>query len=95
MTLCLQYTEFVQIVFNIYFNSSAAIYSLLLYYYVQSEELQVCVYVFLELDSVCTGPMLTAWLDPPVVPQLHIHLFNITNPQEVLVHLLPKYRMIA
>jgi len=52
-------------------------------------------YVFLELDSVCTGPMLTAWLDPPVVPQLHIHLFNITNPQEVLVHLLPKYRMIA
>jgi len=27
--------------------------------------------------------MLTTWLDPPIVPHLEIHLYNITNPQEV------------
>lgn len=30
------------------------------------------------------GPMFTAWFTPPILPNLNIHVFNITNPEEVL-----------
>ena len=31
-----------------------------------------------------SGPMLAAWLTPPIVPILKVYLFNITNPSQVL-----------
>ena len=33
---------------------------------------------------ILSGPMLTAWLTPPIVPILKVYLFNITNPAQVL-----------
>ena len=27
--------------------------------------------------------MLTTWLDPPIIPNLQIYLYNITNPHQV------------
>jgi len=35
------------------------------------------------------GPMFSAWLTPPIVPHLSVYVFNITNPEEVLVGLDP------
>ena len=34
-----------------------------------------------------SGPMLAAWLTPPIVPLLKIHVFNITNPDQVSIKL--------
>jgi hypothetical protein len=41
--------------------------------------------IIIIINTIVTiaGPMLTAWLDPPIVPHLQIYLFNITNPEEV------------
>ena len=30
------------------------------------------------------GPMLSAWLTPPIVPLLKVYVFNITNPAQVI-----------
>ena len=35
-----------------------------------------------------SGPMLSAWLTPPIIPLLKIHVFNITNPDKVSIKLL-------
>ena len=40
--------------------------------------------------SVCPGPMLSAWLKPPIKPLMKLYVFNITNPQEVLEGLDPQ-----
>jgi len=55
----------------------------------------ICFIVSPQLESALThlvqtwtalagGPMLAAWLTPPIVPILKVYLFNITNPAEVL-----------
>ena len=31
----------------------------------------------------CSGPMFSAWLNPPIEPLLRLYVFNITNPEEV------------
>jgi len=39
--------------------------------------------------ALVSGPMLSAWLTPPVLPLLKIYVFNITNPHQVLSGLDP------
>merc|ERR1719412_1191190 len=34
--------------------------------------------------ALVSGPMLSAWLTPPIIPLLKIHVFNITNPEQVM-----------
>ena len=38
-------------------------------------------------ELMISGPMLSAWLTPPIIPLLKIHVFNITNPDQVLIKL--------
>lgn len=43
--------------------------------------------------ALVTGePMLSPWLSPPLVPLLHVYVFNITNGEEVLNGAVPKTR---
>ena len=34
--------------------------------------------------ALASGPMLSAWLNPPIEPLMKLYVFNITNPREVL-----------
>jgi len=61
-----------------------------------SSSMEAAILKFLQLNTALTpGPMLTTWLDPPIVPHLEIHLYNITNPQEVLEGLDPELAEIG